>query len=283
MMVAAEVPRMAVHSATVARRKRSHSESGIRCRGSSSFRVILVAVKPVNFGRLKLNCAVMLSWVLPKSSLHSSWKTQVGCPKFSQMWSSTCYCHNTSGPPQSTCPPQLQEPCRESSALVNQLSTIGLRWQGIPAEDAALGARSGRRSRAWLLGCLSSEGSSGEGACTLRSWWLDGWVGVSGCARRACSAVSRDTASWGGHRLRSRNPCEFAAVTAWITGGSGSCSGRGSNADCGTVGIKAEALSSSSAAARSAGGWSACSSRAPSRSTSVAVRELLELNFHFIQ
>ena len=61
MMVAAEVPRMSVHSATVARRKRGHSESGIRCRGSSSFRVILVAVKPVNFGRLKLNCAVMLS------------------------------------------------------------------------------------------------------------------------------------------------------------------------------------------------------------------------------
>ena len=116
MLVAAEVPRMAVHSATVARRKRDHSESGIRCRGSSSFRVILVAVKPVNFGRLRLNCAVMLSWVLPKSSLHSSWKRQAGCPKFSQMWSSTCKCHNTSGPPQSTCPPQLQEPWRESSA-----------------------------------------------------------------------------------------------------------------------------------------------------------------------
>ena len=95
---------------------------------------------------------------------------------------------------------------------------------------------------------------------------------MSACARRACSAVSRDTASWGGDRLRSRNPCEVAAVTAWITGGTGSCSGRGSNADCGTVGIKAEALSSSSAAARSAGGWSACSSRAPSRSTSVQTR-----------
>ena len=95
---------------------------------------------------------------------------------------------------------------------------------------------------------------------------------MSACARRACSAVSRDTASWCGHQLRSRNPCEVAAVTAWITGGSGSCSGRGSNADCGTVGIKAEALSSSSAAARSAGGWSACSSGAPSRSTSVQTR-----------
>ena len=46
--------------------------------------------------------------------------------------------------------------------LVHQLWTIGLRWQGIPAEDAALGARPGRRSRAWLLGCLSSEGSSGR-------------------------------------------------------------------------------------------------------------------------
>ena len=83
MMVAAEVPRMAVHSATVARRKRGHSESGIRCRGSSSFRVILVAVKPVNVGRLKLKCAVLLSRVLPESSLHSSWKRQAGCPKFS--------------------------------------------------------------------------------------------------------------------------------------------------------------------------------------------------------
>ena len=84
-------------------------------------------------------------------------------------------------------------------------------------------------------------------------------MGVSACARRACSAVSRDTASCGGDRLRSRNPCEVAAVTAWITGGSGSCSGRdgGSNADCGTVGVKAEALSSSSAAARSAASRSA--------------------------
>ena len=85
MNVIAEVPRMAVHSTTVARRKRGHSASGIRCRGSSSFRVILVAAKPVNFGRLKLKCAVMLSGVLPKSSLHSSWKTQAGCPKSSQM------------------------------------------------------------------------------------------------------------------------------------------------------------------------------------------------------
>ena len=82
------------------------------------------------------------------------------------------------------------------------------------------------------------------------------------------------TTSCGGDRLRSRNPCEAAAVTAWITGGSGSCSGSdgGSDADCGTVGIKAEGLSSSSAAARRAGGWSACSSGAPSRSTSVQTR-----------
>ena len=61
MMVTAEVPRIAVPSATVACKKRGHSESGISCRGRSSFRVILVAVKPVNSDRLKLTCAVMLS------------------------------------------------------------------------------------------------------------------------------------------------------------------------------------------------------------------------------
>ena len=49
MMVTAEVSRMAVHSATVACKNRGRSESGIKCRGSSSFRVILVAVKPVSF------------------------------------------------------------------------------------------------------------------------------------------------------------------------------------------------------------------------------------------
>ena len=49
VMVIAEVSRMAVHSATVACKNRGHSESGIKCRGSSSIRVILVAAKPVSF------------------------------------------------------------------------------------------------------------------------------------------------------------------------------------------------------------------------------------------
>ena len=49
MMVIAEVSKMAVHSATVACKNRGHSDSGIKCRGSSSFRVILAAVKPVSF------------------------------------------------------------------------------------------------------------------------------------------------------------------------------------------------------------------------------------------
>ena len=48
-MMTAEVFRMVVQSATVACRNRGHSESGIKCRGSSLFRVILVAVKPVSF------------------------------------------------------------------------------------------------------------------------------------------------------------------------------------------------------------------------------------------
>ena len=177
MMVAAEVPRMAVHSATVARRKRSHSESGIRCRGSSSFRVILVAVKPVNFGRLKLNCAVMLSWVLPKSSLHSSWKTQFGCPKFSQMWSSTCYCHNTSGPPQSTCPPQLQEPWRGpsapgSSALDHWIALAGHSSRGRCAGSSFREAFPCLVARLSLVGGLLRRGRLHPSL--LMAWWVDG-------------------------------------------------------------------------------------------------------------
>ena len=40
MIVTAEVPKMAAHSATVAWRKRGHSESEVMCRGNSSPRVI---------------------------------------------------------------------------------------------------------------------------------------------------------------------------------------------------------------------------------------------------
>ena len=78
MRVTAEVSRMPVHSAIVARRKRGHSESGIRCPGSSSFRVILVAVKPMSSDRLKFTNAT-----LPTRSLHSFWKRQTGLPMFS--------------------------------------------------------------------------------------------------------------------------------------------------------------------------------------------------------
>ena len=52
------------------------------------------------------------------------------------------------------------------------------------------------------------------------------------------------------------------------------------------MGVKADALSSSSSAAQgAAGGWSASSGGTPSRSTSVdsTLRELLELSFHVIQ
>ena len=110
MMVAAEVPRMAVHFATVARRKRSHSESGIRCRGSSSFRVTLVAVKPVNFGRLKLNFGrdVVMSIAKELTPLFledTSWLPKVFPDVIVDLLLPQHLC-----PPQSPCPPQVQEP-----------------------------------------------------------------------------------------------------------------------------------------------------------------------------
>ena len=78
MIVTAEVSKMAAHAVTVAWRKRGHSESGIMCRGNSSPRVILVAVKPVNSDGQKHTRAVTFSQVLLKSSSHSSWHRQVG-------------------------------------------------------------------------------------------------------------------------------------------------------------------------------------------------------------
>ena len=79
----AEVSKMAAHSATVAWRKRGHSESGIMCRGNSSPRVIRVTVKPVNSDLQKHTFAVIFSQVWLKSSSHSSWHRHAGFPLFS--------------------------------------------------------------------------------------------------------------------------------------------------------------------------------------------------------
>ena len=177
----AEVSRMAVHSATVAWRKRGHSESGIRCRGSSSFRVILFAIKPVNSDRLKLTCAALLSHsTLPETSR----LTNLLLPQ--HLWVRLSphvffIFRNRNRSPV--------------SRFVNSRPPNGRRCVG-------------GSSRTWLLGCLSPAGSSEDGACALRSCWFAEWTSASTCARRTCSPVV--PVSCGVDQFWSRDPREVA-------------------------------------------------------------------------
>ena len=134
------------------------------CRGSSSPRVKLVAVKPVNSDRQKHMCAVMFSQVLLKSSSHSSWHRQVGFPLFSQMGSSTCCCHSTSGTvsvhmssSSSVVVAGTQYPGSSTLDQRMELARFSSRGRCVGSSSA----RSTVRSFVWLLNCLS-------GFCFLR-------------------------------------------------------------------------------------------------------------------
>ena len=89
MMVTAAVSRMADHSATVACRNRGHSESGIKCRKSSSFQVILVAVQPVNPDPLKLTFSAIVMCTTEEIRPHflekTNWFTDV-FPRCDHLW-----------------------------------------------------------------------------------------------------------------------------------------------------------------------------------------------------
>ena len=132
------VTAMAVHSATLARRKRGHSDSGIMCRGSSSPRVILVFVKPVNSDRQKHTCAVMFSQVLLKSS-----PILLGTNRQASHCSSRCdrrlaAATTLQGLSRSTCFLHLPQLWQEPSVLDHPLRTNEWNSLDSPAEDVVL-------------------------------------------------------------------------------------------------------------------------------------------------
>ena len=295
MMVTAGVSRMAVHSATVAWRERGHSESGIRCPGSSSFRIILVAVKPVNSNRIETHvpwccrkCCRRAHSTLPETGRLAARSS----PKSDRQ---PAVATTPLGPSQSTCPPHPAELCQEHNFQVHQISPT--EWHRIlqPRTLCWRLVRAFKKTFPCLVAQLSFFGGpSGNGDCTLRSSWFAGWTGASACALRACSSVSRVSVSCGVDQLWSRNPCEVSrwlrSLSRWLelSEGTGTVALsiwsayrklRWSQAQGETEEAMSKAAlwvsrptpcpSSSSAARGAAGRRSASSGGTPSRSTSV--------------